>query len=122
VIQCAAAIKKRPAPTSLAHDSVGTEGELAARVDARKSLESLHLTRAHLEPLVHSAADLEKAGYFINVPDSPGGTQPSLEGEKAKCERCAQPFVVKRKSEADECIFHWGRPYTTTINGIILVF
>ncbi|KIL68064.1 hypothetical protein M378DRAFT_100578 [Amanita muscaria Koide BX008] len=117
VIQCAGAIKRRPTPNSLAHDSVGTEEELIARVEARKLLESLHITRAHLEPLVHSTADLEKAGYFIRVPDGSGGLQPSLEGKVTKCERCCQPFLVQRKSEADQCIFHWGRPYTTIING-----
>ncbi|KAF8640083.1 hypothetical protein AX17_001323 [Amanita inopinata Kibby_2008] len=117
VIQCAAALKRRPAPTSLAHDSVGTEEELAVRAEARRSLESLRLTRAHLEPLIHAVSELEKAGYFVNLPDGPGGTEPSMEGKLAKCERCAQPFIVKRKDDADNCIFHWGRPYTTKING-----
>ncbi|KAF8621634.1 hypothetical protein AX15_007652 [Amanita polypyramis BW_CC] len=117
VIQCAAALKRRPVPTSLAHDSVGTEDELAARTEARTSLQSLRLTRAHLEPLVHSPSQLEKAGYLTCVPDELGGAQPSSEGKIAKCERCAQAFVIKRRNEADKCLFHWGRPYTTHING-----
>jgi len=118
VIQCVAALKRREAPTSLIHDSVGTEDELVTRAEARKSLQSLHLTRAHLEPLLHSPAILEKAGYVVCVPDEPGGIQPSSEGKTTKCERCGQVFVIKRKSEADECIYHWGRPHTARINGI----
>ncbi|PFH52809.1 hypothetical protein AMATHDRAFT_46017 [Amanita thiersii Skay4041] len=117
VIQCAAALKRRPVPTSANHHSVGTEEELVARAEARKSLDSLRLTKEHLEPLVHSLSELEKWGYFTTVPEEPGGTQPSSEGKTAKCERCAQPFLVKPKDEADNCVYHWGRPYTTTING-----
>ena len=119
MIQCAAALKRRQAPTSLTHDSVGTEEELAARAEARKSLQSLRLTRAHLDPLLHPLAILENAGYVVRVPDEPGSTQPSSEGKTAKCERCSQVFVVKRKNEADMCIHHWGRPRTTRINGTV---
>lgn len=117
IIQCAAALKRREAPTSLSHPSVGTEVELAARAESRKSLNSLRLTRTLLEPYVHLAADLVQWGYFVEIPDGPGGNQPSLEGKVAKCERCGQPFQVKRKEDADECIYHWGKPFTTTING-----
>lgn len=91
--------------------------ELAARAESRKSLNSLRLTRTLLEPYVHLAADLVQWGYFVEIPDGPGGNQPSLEGKVAKCERCGQPFQVKRKEDADECIYHWGKPFTTTING-----
>lgn len=98
---------------------MGTEDELAARAEARKSLRSLRLTRAHLDPLLHSPAILENAGYMVRVPDEPGGTLPSSEGQTTKCERCGQVFVIKRKNESDTCIYHWGRPRTTRINGIV---
>jgi hypothetical protein len=117
VIQCAAALKRRPIPDSASHASVGTEDDLAARAESRKSLDSLRLTRAHLEPFILSMADMQKWGYFVDIPDGPGGELPHLEGKIAKCERCTQPFQVKRKEDADECIYHWGKPYTTTING-----
>lgn len=117
IIQCAGALKRRPVPDSLSHPSVGTEADLQARAESRKSLDALRLTRAHLEPFVLSMADMQKWGYFVEVPDSPGGDQPSLEGKIAKCERCTQPFLVKRREEADECIYHWGKPITAKMNG-----
>jgi RNA exonuclease 1 len=117
IIQCAAALKRREHPVSLSHPSVGTEAELAARAESRKSLDSLRLTRALLEPHVHLTTDLIQWGYFVEIPDGPGGHEPSLESKIAKCERCGQPFKVKRREDADECIYHWGKPYTTKVNG-----
>ncbi|KAK2466283.1 hypothetical protein APHAL10511_001925 [Amanita phalloides] len=117
IIQCAAALKRRPIPNTSVHDSVGTEDELTARAQARKSLPALHLTRAHLDLLLHSTELLEQTGYVVRVPDDPGGILPSSEGKPAKCERCGQIFVVKRKDDADNCIYHWGRPRTSHING-----
>jgi RNA exonuclease 1 len=61
--------------------------------------------------------DLQKWGYIVDIPDGPGGDRPSEEGKIAKCERCAQPFMVKRMEEADECLYHWGKPYTRSMNG-----
>lgn len=101
----------------MSHPSVGTEGELAARAEAEKSLQAVRITRAIMEPFMLSLEDLQKWGYLVEIPDGPGGHEPSLEGKIAKCERCAQPFMVKRMEEADECIYHWGKPYTTTVNG-----
>lgn len=63
--------------------------------------------------------ELATWGYFVEIPEGAGGDNPSQEGKIAKCERCTQPFLVKRKEEADECIYHWGKPYTTKINGEI---
>lgn len=117
IIQCAAALKRRAIPTSLSHPSVGTEAELAARAESRKALDSVRLTRTLLEPYVHLTTELLQWGYFMEIPDGPGGHEPSLEAKTAKCERCGQPFQVKRKEDADECIYHWGKPYTVTING-----
>ncbi|KAG5725008.1 RNA exonuclease 3 [Termitomyces sp. T112] len=117
VITCAAALKRRAIPDSLNHASVGTEAELAARAEARKSRQALRLSRDNLEPYIMSKEDLESWGYFVEIPDAPGGIEPSLEGKLAKCERCAQPFLVKRKEEADKCVYHWGKPFTTTAGG-----
>ena len=117
VIQCVAALKRRPIPNSVSHPSVGTEAEIIARAEAQKSLESLHLSRELLEPLVHSVDELKKWGYFLDIPPGPGGDQPSLEGTTTKCDRCAQYFLVKRMEAAEKCIYHWGKPYSTRVNG-----
>ncbi|KAG5639273.1 hypothetical protein H0H81_004934 [Sphagnurus paluster] len=117
IIQCAGALKRRPLPDSLSHTSVGTEGDLSARAEARKSIQALRLTRNHLESFVMSKEDMLRWGYFVDIPEGPGGIEPSLEGKVAKCERCAQPFLVKRKEVADNCIHHWGKPFTTKVNG-----
>jgi RNA exonuclease 1 len=117
IIQCAAALKRREIPVSLSHPSVGTEAELATRAESLKSLDSLRLTRTLLAPYVHLTTDLIQWGYFVEIPDGPGGLEPSLEGKIANCERCGQPFMVKRQELADECIYHWGKPYTTKVNG-----
>ncbi|KAG6911188.1 hypothetical protein DXG01_003055 [Tephrocybe rancida] len=116
-ISCAASLKRRPAPDSLLHDSVGTEADLSTRAEARKSRKALRLTSEHLEPYLMSLDELTAWGYLVDVPEGPGGTEPHLEGKIAKCERCTQPFLVKRREEADECIHHWGKPYTTKVNG-----
>lgn len=117
VIQCIAALKRRPIPNSVSHPSVGTEAEVISRAEAKKSLESLRLSREVLEPLVHSADQLKKWGYFLDKPPGPGGDQPSLEEKIAKCDRCAQYFLVERLEHAEKCIYHWGKPYSTRING-----
>lgn len=79
----------------------------------------MRLTRTLLEPYLLSVPELATWGYFVEIPEGAGGDNPSQEGKIAKCERCTQPFLVKRKEEADECIYHWGKPYTTKINGEI---
>lgn len=117
VIQCAAALKRRQPPDSALHDSVGTQADLAARVEARKSLASLRLTPDLLEPYTMSMEQLQTWGFFTSVPSEVGGVEPSLEGKIATCDRCAKPFRVKRMEEADECEYHWGRQMTTRING-----
>jgi RNA exonuclease 1 len=117
VIQCVAALKRRPVPISVSHPSVGTEAEVIARAEAHKSLESLHLSRKLLEPLVHSLDQLKTWGYFLDIPPGPGGDQPSLEESIVKCDRCAQYFLVKRIEAAEKCIYHWGKPYSTRVNG-----
>jgi hypothetical protein len=115
-------LKRRPPPDSGFHTSVGTEGDILARAEAQNLLESLRLSRLTMEPFVHSIAELEKWGYIVNPPPGPGGDQPSLEGKISNCERCAQPFQVKRMEKADECVHHWGKPYTNRVNGKLQVF
>ena len=117
VIQCVAALKRRPIPDSVSHPSVGTEAEITARADAQKSLESLHLSRELLDQLIHSVDELKAWGYFLDMPPGPGGDQPSLEETTAKCDRCAQYFLVKRMEAAEKCIYHWGKSYSTRVDG-----
>ncbi|EGO01872.1 hypothetical protein SERLA73DRAFT_177433 [Serpula lacrymans var. lacrymans S7.3] len=117
VISSIVTLKKRPFPDSISHPSVGTEGDLAIREESRKKRNSLRLTRAHLDSLVMSIEDMQKWGYITGVPDGIGGDRPHAEGKVMQCERCAQPYMVKRDAGVDECIFHWGRPFTKAING-----
>ncbi|KAJ7908264.1 hypothetical protein B0H13DRAFT_2233283 [Mycena leptocephala] len=105
IIQCAAALKRRPAPDTSSHPSVGTEEEVISRAEALKSRKSLRLTRAHLW------------GFILDIPAGVGGDQPSLEHKLAKCDRCAKSFLVKRKDEAEQCIYHWGKPVTRKVSG-----
>ncbi|KAF9268064.1 ribonuclease H-like protein [Marasmius fiardii PR-910] len=117
VIQSVAALKRRPVPDSIAHPSVGTEGEIAARAEAHKSLQSLRLTRSILDPYILPILELEKWGYIVKIPDGPGGNEPSKEGQLAKCERCGEPFMVHRDFKPTECLHHWGKPYMKLLNG-----
>ncbi|RXW15936.1 hypothetical protein EST38_g9918 [Candolleomyces aberdarensis] len=117
VIQCIASVKRRDKPTFISHPSVGTEDEIKARVEAKKSLESLKLSKTLLEPLIHSKECLSDWGYIVDIPAGVGGREPSLEGKVAKCVRCAQPFQVKRMEEAEDCTYHWGRALMTRVNG-----
>lgn len=80
-------------------------------------MDALRLTRAHLEPYVLAVQELKDWGYIVDVPPGPGGDRPSEEGAVKKCDRCGQQFKVKRREEADECVFHYGRPYTVKANG-----
>lgn len=99
------------------HPSVGTEAEIAAREETRKKMEALRLSRAHLEPYVLALQELKDWGYIVEIPSGPGGDRPSDEGSIKKCDRCSQQFKVKRREEADECIYHYGKPFTTRANG-----
>ncbi|EAU84868.2 Rexo1 protein [Coprinopsis cinerea okayama7 len=117
VIQCVAALKRREKPTSITHLSIGTEDEIKAKREAAESLSALQLSRQLLEPFIHSTEDLKTWGYITEIPEGIGGREPSLEGKTLKCERCSQPFQVKRMEEADECRYHWGKPLSTRSNG-----
>ncbi|KAJ7638905.1 ribonuclease H-like domain-containing protein [Roridomyces roridus] len=117
VIQCVAAIKRRPSPDKSSHPSVGTEAEVHARAEALKSRKSLRLTRAHVEHLIMSKEAMELWGFFLDIPEGDGGDQPSFEGSIKTCDRCGKPSVVRRKDDAEECVYHWGRPESRTVSG-----
>lgn len=117
IISSIASLKRRPVPDSIAHDSVGTEGDLAARIEAKKSIESLRVTPAHLSSYIMSMEDMVKWGYVVEIPPGPGGDAPSEEGKVQTCERCRKPVQIKRQEEAEECEYHWGRPFSTKLNG-----
>lgn len=101
----------------MSHDSVGTEAELAARAASKKAITSLRLTRAILDPYVLSVQELDAWGYITAIPDVPGGSEPSKEGQIAKCERCSQSYMVKRDPPSDECVYHHGRAYGRKVDG-----
>jgi hypothetical protein len=60
-------------------------------------------------------------GYIVEIPEGIGGERPSEEGSIQKCERCNEQFQVKRQGEAEECTFHWGKPFTSKANGSSLI-
>ncbi|KAJ7507912.1 Rexo1 protein [Mycena galericulata] len=95
IIHCAAALKRRPPPDASSHPSVGTEAQ----------------------HLILPKEDFELWGFFPDIPDGIGGDRPSLENTIAKCDRCGKPSLVKRKDEAEECIYHWGKPVSRTVSG-----
>lgn len=61
-------------------------------------------------------------GYIVDIPEGDGGSSPSEEGKVKECERCRNQFIVKKLSEASECTFHWGKPYTMRLNGLSFPF
>ncbi|EKM59227.1 uncharacterized protein PHACADRAFT_113612 [Phanerochaete carnosa HHB-10118-sp] len=117
VISAVAAIKRRPLPDSASHPSVGTEEEVAKRAEERKKLQSLKIMPSNLDPYILSPEQMRTWDYVVEIPPGPGGERPSEEGAVMKCERCGQPFKVKRMEEADECVFHWGKPFSSKTNG-----
>ncbi|KAI0335436.1 ribonuclease H-like protein [Cubamyces sp. BRFM 1775] len=117
VISSIAALKRRPKPDSVSHASVGTEEEVIAREEMRKKMTALRLTAAQLEPYVLSVDEMKKWGYVVEVPAGPGGDKPHEEGSVMTCERCNQKFLVKRRENADQCRYHWGKPYSSKVNG-----
>lgn len=117
VITSIAALKRRELPDSLMHPSVGTAGDIAAREEAQKKLDTFQLKPSHLQPFVLTVEEMNTWGYVTETPPGVGGDQPSEEGRVMDCERCRQPFKVKAMNEADQCLYHWGRAFTKTHNG-----
>ena len=118
MISSIATLKKRPKPTSLSHESVGTEGTIKKLREAYDKLRSLSITARKLDPLVMSVEVMEQWGFMVKLPDGPGGSRPHDEGKIRKCERCAKQYVVKGKDEADFCTYHWGRALMSRFNGM----
>lgn len=117
VISSIASLKRRDIPQSIGDPTVGTEGDLTARAEAKKALQSLLLTPSHLRPYLLSEEEMITWGYMIDIPEGPGGDKPSEEGGVMKCERCKQPKQVRRMEEAEECVYHWGRLLTKKVGG-----
>lgn len=117
VISSIASLKRRDVPQSVGDPTVGTEGDIAARIEAKKVVQSLRLTTSHLQPYLLSQEDMITWGYVVDVPEGPGGDKPSEEGGVMKCERCKQPKQVRRMEEAEECVYHWGRLLTKKVGG-----
>ena len=117
MIQSVAALKKRPKPDSTSHPSVGTESEVLAREEARKKVAALRLNAKQLEPYLLTMDQMRQWGYIVEIPPGPGGDKPHEEGGIMTCDRCTQKFVVKRQEEADQCRFHWGKAFTSRLNG-----
>ncbi|KAG6378672.1 ribonuclease H-like protein [Boletus reticuloceps] len=117
VINSIASLKKRPIPTSISHPSVGTEEDITARAEARKKLDTLRLTRTILAHLFMTTDVMQQWNYITEIPNGDGGSKPHAVGQIVKCERCGQPYMVANHPTDDECTYHWGRPFSKTING-----
>ena len=94
---------------------------MRTREETRKKVASLLLSASQLDPYVLSMDDLKKWSYIVDVPPGTGGDQPHEEGSIKTCERCAEKFVVKRLEEADQCRFHWGKAFSSRMNGKYMV-
>ena len=116
-IQSVAAIKRRSKPDSVSHESVGTESQVLARAESRKKIAALRLTAGQLEPYLLTMDQMKQWGYVVEIPPGPGGNKPHEEGGIMTCERCTQKFVVKRRDDADQCRFHWGKAFSSKANG-----
>ena len=119
IIQSVGALKKRPKPTSVNHESVGTDDMIKQRKEKGQQMRSLRLSRENLKPYIMSLDEMKTWGYITEIPDGDGGASPQQVGETKQCERCNQHFIVKSGTDFSqtECKFHWGRPYTSRING-----
>ncbi|KAH9062697.1 hypothetical protein EDB87DRAFT_1605401 [Lactarius vividus] len=127
-----ASLSQRERPTSLAHPSVGTAGDLARRSESDASaslkptpsqLQPLHLTPSRLQPLLLTRGELQHWNYIVDVPAEwgPGGESPSADGKLFTCERCKTPYVVRPLDHdptiARACDYHWGKPQYKLIGG-----
>lgn len=117
VINSIASLKKRPIPTSISHPSVGTDQDIAARTEARNKLDALRLTRSILTHLLMTTDTMQQWNYITEIPSGEGGSKPHAVSQVAKCERCGQPYMVTNTPAHDECTYHWGKPFSKTING-----
>ncbi|TFY75030.1 hypothetical protein EWM64_g8984 [Hericium alpestre] len=86
------------------------------------SFTNLLLQPAHLAPLLLDATELPLCGFVPAVDPTwgPGSEKPSAVGERQSCERCSTIYAVHsvNAGEGDEeCLYHWGRPFSKMING-----
>lgn len=93
---------------------------MSAREESRKSIQALRLTRERVSELTMSVEDMKKWGYIIDIPEGIGGDKPNEVGCPMKCERCSQPYMVKPKNEAEQCMYHFGKMVSQKINGKFL--
>ncbi|KAF9226555.1 ribonuclease H-like protein [Gyrodon lividus] len=117
VINSIASLKRRPIPTSTSHPSVGTEEQITVRIEARKKLDELRLTRSALKQLLVTTDTMQKWGYIVEIPDGEGGSKPSAVGQVTRCDRCGQSYAIHGTPTQGECTYHWGKPFSRTING-----
>ncbi|KDQ12757.1 hypothetical protein BOTBODRAFT_112367, partial [Botryobasidium botryosum FD-172 SS1] len=117
IITAVASIKKRPRPDSVSHPSVGTEATLTARAAELASISSFHLTHSHLKPALLAQQQMEAYSYVSSIPEGPGGDRVSELGNEMTCVRCGQQFIVRADPGEEECTYHWGKPFTSKVQG-----
>lgn len=102
------ALRKRPAPTSVSHPSVGLQSAYIQSLADLTEAAASRLTAPIVAALVHPRAELGRYGYLLAVPDVEGGQRPTDEGRLRKCDRCAVEYIVGEEGDA-KCWYHWGR-------------
>ncbi|KAF9247301.1 ribonuclease H-like protein [Melanogaster broomeanus] len=117
VINSIASLKRRPIPTSASHPSVGTEDQITARIEAQKKFDELRLTRSVLTNLLMTTDTMQQWGYILEIPEGEGASKPNALGQVTKCDRCGQSYMICSSPTQDECTYHWGKPFSRTING-----
>ncbi|EJU06041.1 hypothetical protein DACRYDRAFT_85886 [Dacryopinax primogenitus] len=118
IITTIAVLKKRIAPTTSSHPSVGTEAQVAARLREQQSISALLVTANDLELAVLSKEDMLKWEYVVDAPEGPGGDRVADEGLTKTCERCGTEFAVHGEGfDSAECKFHWARPRMQKVPG-----
>lgn len=117
VINSISNLKRRSRPNAISHSSVGTVDEVIAREESRKTLNALRLTRQHIQHLTMPMDVMRNWGYIVDIPEGDGGTKPSEVGCTMTCERCNQPYMVKSPDQAEQCEYHWGKPFSKSLEG-----
>jgi RNA exonuclease 1 len=118
IINACTRLKKRSKPTSITHASVGTESQIAKKLEEQKSLQAFRLTTEHLEPLLLTSEQETLLGYVTAVPDGPGGDRPHSEDQDLPCcDRCKKGFRVIADPTSTACEHHWGKSYHVKVPG-----
>lgn len=122
MISSIASVKKRPAPDTPSHPSVGSEGQRAKQKQKQKPKNpttSYNLILEDVEPLILDVESMQRYGIPTEVPSIPGGTRPHEYGGERTCDRCTKNAIIKHDSGLDACQFHWGRPMKTSTGGLL---